>query len=140
MCVRLRGSVIAAVLLAPSASLAQVQVNQTFVPMGPSPSIGALEVVQSGDAGSTGTVTGAVQAILLDPALGPNTMFLASPNGGIWRTSNSGASWTPLTDKQASLSIASLGLDPTDTSGNTLIAGVGLTSNCVWDSFNRANR
>jgi autotransporter-associated beta strand protein len=126
----------AAALLASSAGVAQV-----FVPQGPAPSIGALDVVQSGDAASNGgTVTGAVQSILLDPALGPNTMFLASPNGGIWSTSNGGATWMPLTDKQASLSIASLGLDPTDTSGKTLIAGIGLTSNGLWDAFNRANR
>ena len=99
---QLRSLVMAAALLAPSAGVAQV-----FVPQGPAPSIGALDVVQSGDAASNGgTVTGAVQSILLDPALGPNTMFLASPNGGIWSTSNGGATWTPLTDKQASLSIA----------------------------------
>jgi autotransporter-associated beta strand protein len=140
MCGRLRGFVVAAALLVPSAGVAQVQVNQTFVPLGPSPSIGPIDVVQSGDAAPNGTVTGAVQAILLDPALGPNTMFIGSPNGGIWSTTNGGTTWTPLTDKQASLSIASLGLDQTDTSGKTLIAGVGLTSNGIWDAFNRNNR
>jgi hypothetical protein len=41
-------------------------------------------------------------------------MFIGSPNGCIWRTSNGGTTWTPLTNNQGSLSIASLGLDPTD--------------------------
>ena len=141
---QLRGFVIAAVVLAPSVGLAQVQVDQIFLPQGPGPSTGALDIVQSGDAptGGTvkGTVAGAVQAILVDPALGANTMFLGSPNGGIWRTNNGGTSWVSLTDNQASLSIASLALDPTDTTGKTLIAGVGLTSNGIWDAFNRADR
>jgi autotransporter-associated beta strand protein len=48
---------------------------------------------------------------------------------GIWRTTDGGVTWTSLTDKQASLSIASLALDPTDPNRNTMIAGTGLTSN-----------
>src|SRR6266704_677057 len=54
--------------------------------------------------------------------------FVGTPAGGIWRTTN-GGTWTPLTDKQASLSIASLSLDPTDPTAKTLIAGTGLTAN-----------
>jgi hypothetical protein len=135
----LRGSLIAAALLIPAGSAAQVQVNQTFVPQGPAPSLGPLFVVQSGDDPPKGTVSGAVEAMLLDPALGPNTMFIGSVNGGIWKTTNGGATWTPLTDKQASLSIASLALDSTDPSGKTLVAGVGITSNGNWDNFNNGN-
>jgi outer membrane autotransporter protein len=67
-------------------------------------------------------------------------MFIGSPNGGVWRTSNDGATWLPLTDNQASLSIASLALDPTDPTGKTLIAGIGVTSNGVWDAFNAPGR
>ena len=37
------------------------------------------------------TASGAVEAILLDPELGPNTMFIGSPNGGIWEMTNGGA-------------------------------------------------
>ncbi|HEY7031916.1 MAG TPA: autotransporter-associated beta strand repeat-containing protein, partial [Thermomicrobiales bacterium] len=125
--------------LLPGAGIAQVQVNQTFIPQGPSPKFGEISIVQSGDAPPNGTVGGAVQAILLDPALGPQTMFIGGVNGGIWRTSNGGASWTPLTDNQASLSIASLALDPTDPSGKTVIAGVGITSNGAWNNFNTGN-
>jgi hypothetical protein len=36
-------------------------------------------VTQSADAPPNGTVAGAVQAILLDPALSPNTVFICSP-------------------------------------------------------------
>ena len=103
-----RGFVIAAALALPSAAVAQVQVNQTFIPQGPSPKFGEISIVQSGDAPPNGTVGGAVQAILLDPALGAQTMFIGGVNGGIWRTTDGGASWKALTDNQASLSIASL--------------------------------
>jgi hypothetical protein len=142
---RLTGSaLLALVLISSSAALAQVQINQQFVPQGPSPSEGPTDIVQSADLpNKQGTVSGAVQAILLDPALGANTVFLGSPNGGVWSTNNFGAPnggtiWTPLTDKQASLSIASLGLDTTDPSGKTLIAGVGITSNGGWGSGGQA--
>jgi hypothetical protein len=80
-----------------------------------------------------------IQAILPDPALGASTIFAASPNGGIWVTYNAGGSWTPLTDKQASLSIASLGLDPTDPTGKTIIAGIGITDNGEYSKFNLGN-
>jgi hypothetical protein len=59
-------------------------------------------------------------------------MFIGGVNGGIWRTTDGGANWTPLTDRQGSLSIASLALDPSDQKGRTLIAGVGITSAGSW--------
>jgi len=133
----LLGAVGAAWWLLPSAAPAQVQTNQDFVQQGPAPSYGTSGLVGSIDVPPNGTSTGAVQAILLDPALGADTMFIATPNGGIWSTTDGGASWTPLSDDQASLSIASLGLDVTDPTGKTLIAGVGLTSNGIWDDNNR---
>jgi autotransporter-associated beta strand protein len=136
----LRGFVITAALALPTVAAAQVQVNQTFIPQGPSPKFGPIDVVQSADAPPNGTVGGAVQAFLLDPALGPQTMFIGGVNGGVWRTTDGGASWTPLTDRQGSLSIASLARDHSDPSGKTVIAGVGLTSNGIWDNFNRPNR
>ena len=75
-----------------------------------------------------GTVSGAVQAVVPDP-VDPNTLYIGTPNGGIWVTHNAGATWTPLTDKLASLSISSMSLDPTDPTYKTLVAGTGLTSN-----------
>jgi autotransporter-associated beta strand protein len=94
--------------------------------MGPSPSLGPIATIQSGDAPPNGTTSGAVQAIVTDPA-NPNTMYIGATNGGVWMTRNGGASWTPLSDNQRSLSIASLAVDPTNP--NVLIAGTGITSN-----------
>jgi hypothetical protein len=57
------------------------------------------------------------------------TLFVGTPWGGIWKTTNGGTTWAPLTDKQATLSISSLAFDPSDPTRNTLIAGTGLTAN-----------
>ena len=121
----LRGLVIAAAFVLPTAAFAQVQVNQNFVTQGPSPSVGPKFTVQSADAPPNGGVGGAVGPVVTDP-LDPNTLFVGTPWGGIWKTTNGGTTWTPLTDKQATLSISSLDIDPTDT--KRLIAGSGLTS------------
>jgi hypothetical protein len=124
----LRWLVIATAFALPTASFAQLQVNQNFVTQGPSPSFGPTFTVQSGDAPPNGNVAGAIGPVVADP-LDANTLFVGTPAGGIWKTTNGGTTWTPLTDKQASLSIASLAYDPTDPTRNTLIAGTGLTAN-----------
>ena len=126
--VPLRWIVVAAVLALPTAAAAQLQVNQNFVGQGPAPSFGPINTVQSADAPPNGNVAGAVGPVVADP-LDVNTFYVGTPAGGIWKTTNGGTSWTPLTDKQASLSIASLSLDPTDPTRKTLIAGTGLTAN-----------
>src|SRR6516225_5430419 len=125
----LRGFVLAAAAFAlPTAAVAQLQVNQKFVTQGPAPSFGPLFTVQSGDAPPNGGVAGAVGPVVADP-LDPNTLFVGTPWGGIWKTTDGGTTWKALTDKQASLSIASLAYDPMDPTRNTLIAGTGLTAN-----------
>ena len=120
------GIAVALLLAAGGIALAPVAFAQTFVPQGPSPSFGPTLIIQSGDAPPNGTVSGAVQAIVTDPT-NPNTMYIGATNGGVWVTRNGGANWTPLSDNQRSLSIASLAVDPTN--ANVLIAGTGITSN-----------
>jgi hypothetical protein len=124
----LRGLAIAAVFALPTAAVAQLQVNQNFLTQGPAPSFGPTGTVQSGDAPPNGNVAGAVGPVVADP-LDANTLFVGTPGGGIWKMTNGGTTWTPLTDKQATLSISSLAFDPTDPTGKTLIAGTGLTAN-----------
>lgn len=120
----------------PYPAASQTQVNQSFNSQGPSPRVGPAYAVQSADASPNGSEAGAVQTILPDFALGANTYFAGTPNGGIWVTTSGGASWKPLTDNQASLSIGSLSLDPTDTGGKTIIAGIGITDNGEYSQFN----
>jgi hypothetical protein len=94
---------------------------QTILQQGPGPMTVLPEWFQyQGTAAS-----GAVQAIA-PSASDPNLLYLGAVNGGVWRSSNAGASWQPLTDGQASLSIGALAVDPTNASHVT--AGIGRTS------------
>jgi hypothetical protein len=134
---------LAAVFTLPGSAFAQLQVNQFFNEQGPAPSSGPFCVVGTGDAPPkgvncgvgpgqnpllSGTVVGAVQAVAPDP-IDPSTIYVGALNGGVWVTHNGGTSWTPLSDRQASLSITSLVLDPTDSTRRTLLAGTSLMSN-----------
>ena len=78
-------------------------------------------------------VVGAVNQVL--PFAGaPNTFFVATANGGVWRSTNVDnaiPSWTPLTDNQVSLSTASIAFDPNHP--NTLYVGIGTTSSGAND-------
>lgn len=68
-------------------------------------------------------MAGAVQAIAVG---GDNQIYIGSANGGVWGSANGGQSWMPLTDRQASLSIGALAVDPMNSSN--VVAGVGITS------------
>jgi hypothetical protein len=59
------------------------------------------------------TASGRVTALAVDTtdATG-NTIFLGGAAGGVWRTTTGGATWTPLTDNQASLAVGSIAIDP----------------------------
>lgn len=48
-------------------------------------------------------------------------------NGGVWKTTSGGASWTPLTDYQGSLSIGALAFDVSNP--NRIVAGLAVFSN-----------
>jgi hypothetical protein len=56
---------------------------------------------------------GRVTGVAIDPT-NPNTIYVSSPTGGVWKTVNGGASWVPLTDSQCSGDISALAMDPVD--------------------------
>ncbi len=75
-------------------------------------------------------VTGAINAVAPHPT-DPAIMYIASVNGGIWRTANATAaspSWARQTDGLSSLSLRAITFDRTDTSFQTLVAGSGRNS------------
>lgn len=71
-------------------------------------------------------VVGALQSLLVDPT-DSNTLYVGAGNGGIWKTTNGGGAWTPLTDGQNSLSMGGMALDPGNSS--RILAGFGVFSN-----------
>ena len=61
-------------------------------------------------------------ALAISPAT-PATMFAGGVGGGIWKTTNGGASWAPMDDFMAVLSVASLAINPATPS--VMYAGTG---------------
>ena len=72
-------------------------------------------------------VYGAANVILQSPT-DPLTYWAATVSGGVWKTTNGGATWTPTTDGQPALQIGAIALDAADPSGKTLYAGTGAYS------------
>ena len=101
----------------------------TWLAQGPGPN----RLAQVQNLNPNNEVSGAVHAVVAHPT-DPNVMYVGAVNGGIWRTTNATAAsptWTPLSDFEASLSIAALEMDP----GNTqvLLAGFGRFSSFGGD-------
>ena len=75
-------------------------------------------------------VAGAIHALLAHPT-NPNTLYVGSVNGGVWKSLDATVSqphWTPLTDSMPSQSISALAFDSADANSNTIYAGVGRNS------------
>ncbi len=82
------------------------------------------------------SVSGRVTAMAVDPAdISGNTYYVASANGGVWKTTDGGSSWTPLTDSVVNASgglvaepIGAIAIARTETTpGNkTIYAGTGV--------------
>ncbi len=79
-------------------------------------------------------VSGRATAVAIDPAdPSGNTVFVGGAQGGIWRSTNAAisvadnATWTPLTDDQATLSIGSIVIQPgnSDPTKSVILAGTG---------------
>ncbi|MBK9130011.1 MAG: hypothetical protein IPM13_19905 [Phycisphaerales bacterium] len=71
---------------------------------------------------SSGPYTGRAAAIACS-RVDPNLVFVGGADGGVWRTRDGGASWTPLGDHLPSTAIGALALDPSDE--NVVYAGLG---------------
>jgi len=71
--------------------------------------------------------TGAITKVLVDPG-NSNIIYAGSVNGGIWKTTDNGTNWNPLTNRLSSLSIGAMNFDSTDATNNTIIAGTGKQS------------
>ncbi|RKZ14126.1 hypothetical protein DRQ50_09510, partial [bacterium] len=71
-----------------------------------------------------GNVAGRARGIVVDPddATG-QTWFIAAVGGGVWHTSDAGATWAELTDDVPNLAIQSLAMAPSNTS--VIYAGTG---------------
>lgn len=65
---------------------------------------------------------GRISTIAIHPH-NPDRIYIGAAQGGVWRTTNGGATWTALTDTECSLAMGSLALDPVDP--QIIYAGTG---------------
>jgi hypothetical protein len=103
-------------------------VSPTWIQQGPAPILNGQEIVLPASAGNP--AAGAVAAVVTQPG-NPNVIYVATVNGGVWKTTNALAAtptWTPLTDFQPSLSMGAIAIDAGNV--NNVVAGTGR-----WGSF-----
>src|SRR5947207_8878280 len=96
-----------------------------WINIGPAP-------IVNGQIAPTGPVSGRVTSIAVDPA-NPARWLIGTAQGGVWETLNSGVSWTPKTDDQASLAIGAIAFAP---SNPTIIyVGTGEPNYDAYDNY-----
>jgi hypothetical protein len=99
-------------------------------PSGPAPTTGGI----------FSPVTGRVTTIAVDPSdTTGNTVLIGGAQGGIWRSTNAGATWTAVGDQNASLAMGSIAFAPsTCPAGSTtctVYAGTGEQAGIGFDIY-----
>ena len=72
--------------------------------------------------GSWSSGQGRVQEICVDPS-NPNTLYVGSPAGGIWKSTDVGITWTPLTDNLPQIGVSGIAVDYSNS--NTIYIATG---------------
>jgi photosystem II stability/assembly factor-like uncharacterized protein len=72
------------------------------------------------------TFSGRIVGIAPSPT-DANTIYVAAAGGGVWKTTDGGTTWVPLTDNQATLSMGAIALAPSNP--NVIYAGTGEANN-----------
>jgi photosystem II stability/assembly factor-like uncharacterized protein len=96
--------------------------STTWKPIGPAP----LQ--------SSNRVSGRVTGIAPDPTLA-STLYVTPAGGGVWKTTNGGTSWTPLTDSKKTLSMGAIAMGTSVQA--TIYAGTGEANNSGDSNFGR---
>ena len=60
--------------------------------------------------GSWSSGQGRVNIVHVDPS-NPNTIYLGAPAGGIWKSTDNGTTWTPLTDELPQIGVSGIAVD-----------------------------
>ena len=77
--------------------------SSTWQPLGPEPLFTAFN----------GNCSGRITGIAADPT-DANTIYIAAATGGVWKTTDGGMTWTPLTDGQTSLNMGDIAIAPSN--------------------------
>jgi photosystem II stability/assembly factor-like uncharacterized protein len=104
----------------------------SWTPIGPAPIVSSL-IPNGLDPGNT-PVTGRIAALAADPT-NANIIYVAAAGGGVWKTTDGGTTWSPLTDNQATLSMGAIAVAPSNP--NVIYAGTGEASNSIDSYYGR---
>ena len=107
-----------------SRSLAKVT-STAWLPIGPAP------IPNGQTQTNVDAVSGRVTAVVVHPT-NPNTVYVGTAQGGVYRTVDGGAHWTPIFDAAQSLAIGALALSPSNPT--ILYVGTG-EANLSADSY-----
>lgn len=72
----------------------------------------------------SGGGAGRVNFVRFDPT-NTNTIYIGTPDGGLWKSTNSGSSWTPMTDQLTVIGCTDIAIDPNNTQIMYLATGDG---------------
>ena len=79
-----------------------------------------------------GSANGRIAAVAVDPT-DPGNIYIAAAGGGVWRSTDGGTTWIPLTDTQASLSMGALAIAPSN--HLKIYAGTGEANNSLDSNY-----
>jgi hypothetical protein len=116
-------------------------IDAAWTPIGPAPIKDGQTENISNDSNAINSVAGAINAVVCHPT-DANTVWIATVNGGIWKTTNALAAsptWQTTTDTLATLSFGAITLDPLDATYHTLVAASGGSSNFSSSGINSVN-
>jgi len=87
----------------------------SWTPIGPAPTV-------NGNTDYIENASGRIAALAAHPT-DPNVIYIGAAGGGVWKTTDGGITWTPLTDPQSTLFMGAISLAPSNP--DVLYAGTG---------------
>ena len=90
----------------------------SWTALGPAPIVNGV--------GTGHAASGRLAGVAASPT-DPNTYYVAAAGGGVWKTTNAGVSWVPLTDSQPIQAMGAIAVAPSN--GNFVYAGTGEANN-----------
>ena len=99
--------------------------TSAWTSLGPAP-------ITNGQTSGSQPVSGRVAGIAASPT-SAGTYYIAAAGGGVWKTTDAGSSWAPITDGQASLSMGAIAVAPSDE--NVVYAGTGEANNSADSNY-----
>ena len=116
-------------ITAPHRSPAQLSVLSAAV-SDVTPSLNSASWTAIGPAAldSTDPLSGRITGVAVDPTAS-TTIYVGAAGGGVWKTTDGGTTWTPLTDTQPDLAIGAIAVAPTN--NLRIYAGTGEANNSL---------